>query len=55
LAEIAAKEERYKVTAQYAESVTAFIPELMNSLMSKRIEKNQVTYSTAQQLVRNIY
>jgi ribosomal protein S4 len=55
LAEIAAKEERYKVTAQYAESVTAFIPELMNSLMSKRIEKKQVTYSTAQQLVRNIY
>jgi hypothetical protein len=55
LAEIAAKEDRYKITAQYAESVTSFIPELMNYLMSKRIKNTSVDYNTAKHLVRNIY
>jgi hypothetical protein len=57
LADIAAKEDRYKITAQYVESLTAFIPELMNQLFSKKIEKSKrlITYTTAQQMVRNIY
>jgi len=57
LAEIAAKEDRYKLTAQYVESLTAFIPTLMNYLLSKRIKKTaqQISYKTAQHLVRNIY
>ena len=55
LAEIAIKEDRYKLTAQYVESVTAFIPELMNYMLSKKIENKSVNYKTAQQMVRNIY
>lgn len=55
LAEIAAKEDRYKLTAQYVESVTSFIPELMNFMLSKKIENKQVTYTSAQHMVRNIY
>lgn len=55
LAEIAAKEDRYKLTAQYVESVTSFIPELMNHMLSKKIGSKRVNYSTAQYMVRNIY
>ncbi len=57
LADIAQKEGRYKITTQYVESLTAFLPELMNHLLSKKIEKKsqQIQYSTAQHLVRNIY
>jgi len=55
LAAIAEKEERYQLTAQYVESVTSFIPELMNHLLSKKIDNKVVNYQTAQQMVRNIY
>lgn len=55
LAEIAAKEDRYKLTAQYVDSVTSFIPELMNYMLSKKIENKEVQYTTAQYMVRNIY
>jgi len=55
LAAIAEKEERYQLTAQYVESVTSFIPELMNHLLSKKIDNKAVDYQTAQQMVRNIY
>jgi hypothetical protein len=55
LASIAEKEERYKFTAQYVESVTSFIPELMNFMMSRKIENKLVNYQTAQHMVRNIY
>lgn len=57
LADIAQKEGRYKITAQYVDSLTSFIPELMNQLLSSRIEKktSQIHYITAQHLVRNIY
>jgi ribosomal protein S4 len=55
LAEIAAKEDRYRITAQYVESVTTFIPELMNYMLSKKIENKRVAYTTAQHMVRNIY
>lgn len=55
LAKIAAKEDAYKITAQYVESVTSFIPELMNYMLSKKIENKQVSYNTAQHMVRNIY
>ena len=57
LADIAAKEERYRLTAQYVESLTSFIPELMNYMLSRRLKKTsqQITYSTARHLVRNIY
>jgi len=55
LAAIAEKEERYKFTAQYAESVTSFIPELMNFMLSRKIENKRINYQTAQHMVRNIY
>jgi len=57
LAEIAAKEDTYKITAQYVESLTTFIPELMNLMFSRKITigSKQVNYATAQHSVRNIY
>jgi hypothetical protein len=55
LAALAAKEERFKLTAQYVESVTALIPDLMNYMLSRRIENTKVTYNTAKHLVKNIY
>jgi hypothetical protein len=56
LADIASKEARYKTTAQYVESLTEFIPELINYMLSKKIKTNKkLSYSTAQHIVRNIY
>lgn len=56
LADIASKEVRYKTTAQYVESLTAFIPELINHMLSKKVKVNsKLTYSEARHLVRNIY
>lgn len=55
LAAIVLKEARYKLTAQYVESVTALIPELMNYMFSRQIEKRKVNYEAAKHVVRNIY
>jgi hypothetical protein len=55
IAAIAEKEERYKFTAQYVESVTSFIPELINFMLSRKIENKFVSYQTAQYMIRNIY
>jgi len=51
------KEGRFKITAQYVDSLTAFIPELMNHMLSRKIETGarRITYRTAKYLVRNIY
>lgn len=56
-ADITAKEVPYKLTAQYTESMTAFLPSLVNSMVSARIYKEQsnFTYSTTKHLIRNIY
>ena len=57
LAEIAMKEGHFKITAQYVDSLTTFIPELMNYMLSRKIEAGaqRITYKTAKYLVRNIY
>jgi len=55
LAAIAAKEESFRLPTQYVESVTALIPELMNFMLSRRIENQYVTYETTQQIIKNIY
>ena len=57
-ADIASKEDRYKLTAQYVENLTRFIPELINSMVSKRIiqkHNSQVTLDTTRELIKNIY
>ena len=57
LANITSKESRYKVTAQYAESLLEFIPAFISQMLSKKIKINEgrITYKVAQHLVRNIY
>lgn len=55
VAAIAAKEESFRLPTQYVESVTALIPELMNFMLSRRIENSSVVYETAQHMIRNIY
>jgi len=56
-ADIASKEARYKLTAQYTESLTRFMPELINYMFSKRATKKhgKVALNTARHLIRNIY
>lgn len=57
LAAITLKEGRYKLTAQYAESLLEFIPAFIGQLLSKKIKMqgSRVHYKTAQYLIRNIY
>lgn len=56
-ADIAAREEPYQLTSQYVTSLTAFLPELINSMVSSRILKHQekLPFHTAKHLIRNIY
>lgn len=56
-ADIAARETPYQLTGQYVDSLTAFLPELINSMVSSRILKNQekLPFHTAKHLIRNIY
>jgi len=56
-ADIASKEERYKLTAQYVESLTRFMPELINYLLSRRMTgtNDKISLNTAQHLIKNIY
>lgn len=57
LASITSKEARYKITAQYTESLLEFIPAFISQLLSKKININNehLDYSTTQYLIRNIY
>jgi len=57
LAAITSKETRYKLTAQYAESLLEFIPAFISQMLSKKIKvgAETITYRTAQYLIRNIY
>jgi ribosomal protein S4 len=57
IANIASKETRYKITAQYAESLSEFIPALINQMLSKKIERAHLCmdYRSVQHLLRNIY
>jgi hypothetical protein len=56
-ANIASKEIRYKFTAQYMRSLTTFIPDLINQILTKAIITKQlkVNYKTAKHIIRNIY
>jgi len=56
-ASIASREVRYKLTAQYVQNLTSFIPELINYMLSRRLVHNneKITFATARHLIRNIY
>lgn len=56
-ANIASKEARFKLTAQYVENLTRFLPELINYMVSKRTTKQrcEITSNTVRHLIRNIY
>ena len=55
LANIASKEARYKVTAQYAEGLTTFIPALINQMISRRMETQKYTRRNLKRLIPSIY
>jgi len=55
VAAIAAKEGSFRLPAQYVEGVTTLIPELMNYMLSRRIQNKKLNYDTAKQAIRNIY
>jgi len=58
IADVSAREKRFKLTAQYVEGLTRFIPALIAQMISRRIKDKNTTvldYRTTQQLVRNIY
>lgn len=57
-ASVAERENRFRFTAQYLESITQYIPALMSQMFSNRIKNNKlppVAYHSARYLVRNIY
>ncbi|RZK38114.1 MAG: hypothetical protein EOO61_08240 [Hymenobacter sp.] len=54
-AAVAAKEGSFRLPAQYVEGVTTLIPELINSMLSTRINNSNVSYATTKQTIRNIY
>ena len=55
LAAISAKEGSFQLPTQYVEGVTTLIPELMNYMLSRRIENKKFTYETTKHAIRNIY
>lgn len=54
---VAAKEAPYQLTAQYVHSVAAFLPELINNLVSFYVIKNhnKLAYNKTKHLIKNIY
>jgi hypothetical protein len=57
-ASVVARENRFRFTAQYLESITKYIPALVNQLFSKRIKDCKlppIVYHAAKHRVRNIY
>jgi hypothetical protein len=54
-AAVAAKEGSFRLPAQYVEGVTTLIPELINSMLSTRINNSNISYATTKQTIRNIY
>lgn len=56
-ANVASKEARYKLTAQYIQNLTSFLPELINYMVSRKLvySSEKISYSTARHLIRNIY
>jgi len=54
-AAVAAKEGSFRLPAQYVEGVTTLIPELINSMLSTRIQNSNISYATTKQTIRNIY
>lgn len=57
IADIVAREKPYQLTSQYVESLTAFIPELINAVVSTRILKNQekLPFDITKHVIQNIY
>ena len=56
-ANVASKEARYKLTAQYIQNLTSFLPDLINYMISRKLvySAEKISYSTARYLIRNIY
>lgn len=55
LANIASKELRYKVTAQYVEGLTSFIPSLISQMISRRTKIQKLTRRAVKHIVSSTY
>ena len=55
LANIASKELRYKITAQYAEGLTSFIPSLISQMISRRTKTQKLTRRNVKRIVSSTY
>lgn len=55
LANIASKESRYKITEQYSDGLVAFIPALINQMLSRRVQTEKLTYSKVKRIISTIY
>ena len=55
LANIASKEARYKITEQYSEGLTSFIPALINQMLSRRVQTEKLTYHKVKRVISAIY
>jgi hypothetical protein len=55
LANIASKELRYKITAQYSEGLTTFIPSLISQMISRRTKTQKLTRRNVKRIVSSTY
>lgn len=55
LADIASKETRYKITEQYSEGLTTFIPALISQMLSRRVKVENLTYRKVKLIISAIY
>jgi hypothetical protein len=54
-ASLADKEVRFCITAQYAESLTLFIPALINQMLSKRVKTENISLTKAKHMIHSTY
>jgi len=55
LANIASKELRYKITAQYSEGLASFIPSLISQMISRRTKTQKLTRCNVKRIVSSTY
>lgn len=55
LANIASKELRYKITAQYSEGLTTFIPALISQMISHRAKTQKLSRRNVKHIVSSTY
>jgi ribosomal protein S4 len=54
-ADLATKEAGYKITAQYSDGLTVFIPALISQMISRRMKTEKLTFVQVKRLISTMY